>query len=395
MISLIEQSQRIINSVRSDYKRFLYYKINWNNRLIGIKGARGTGKTTIVLQWLKSLNLPASTVLYLSLDDIYFSSNSLKEAVDQFYKQGGKFLVLDEVHKYPDWSLVVKNIYDFYPELKIIFTGSSIIELSKQKGDLSRRVIMYDLPGLSYREYLGIKNIANFNPVTLSDILENKASGIISNDFRPLAHFQNYLNFGYYPFGIDNEEDIYQRINQLVRTIVEVDMAAIESFDVRNAPKMLQLVSIIAKQVPFKPNISELSEKTGIHRNTLNSYLYYLEQAKIITLLFPAGISSALLKKPEKVLFNNSTLLSALGNGNVNKGTLRETFFLSQMSSLYKVHYPKSGDFMVDEKYVFEVGGKSKSQKQLTNIDNSFVVADDLEYSVGNKLPLWLFGFLY
>ncbi len=395
MISLVEQSQRIINSVRSDYKRFLYYKINWNNRLIGIKGARGTGKTTIVLQWLKSLNLPASTVLYLSLDDIYFSSNSLKETVDLFYKQGGKILVLDEVHKYPDWSIVVKNIYDFYPELKIIFTGSSIIELSKQKGDLSRRVIMYDLPGLSYREYLGIKNIAHFNPITLTEILENKVSGIISNDFRPLAHFQNYLNFGYYPFGIDNEEDIYQRINQLVRTIVEVDMASIESFDVRNSPKMLQLISIIAKQVPFKPNISELSEKTGIHRNTLNSYLYYLEQAKIIALLFPAGISSALLKKPEKVLFNNTTLLSALGNGNNNKGTLRETFFLSQISSLYNVHYPKSGDFMVNEKYVFEIGGKTKSQKQLTNIDNSFVVADDLEYSVGNRLPLWLFGFLY
>jgi hypothetical protein len=395
MISLVEQSHRIINSVRSDYKRFLYYKINWNNRLIGIKGARGTGKTTIVLQWLKSLNLPASTVLYLSLDDIYFSSNSLKETVDLFYKQGGKILGLDEVHKYRDWSLVVKNIYDFYPELKIIFTGSSIIELSKQKGDLSRRVIMYDLPGLSYREYLGIKNIAHFNPITLAEILENKVSGIMDQEFRPLTHFQNYLNYGYYPFGIDNEEDIYQRINQLVRTIVEVDMAAIESFDVRNAPKMLQLISIIAKQVPFKPNISELSEKTGIHRNTLNSYLYYLEQAKIIMLLFPAGISSALLKKPEKVLFNNTTLLSALGNGNINKGTLRETFFLSQISSLYKVHYPKSGDFMVDEKYVFEIGGKTKSQKQLTNIGNSFVVADDLEYSVGNKLPLWLFGFLY
>jgi hypothetical protein len=254
---------------------------------------------------------------------------------------------------------------------------------------------MYDLPGLSYREYLGIKNIAHFNPITFTEILENKVSGIMDHEFRPLTHFQNYLNYGYYPFGIDNEEDIYQRINQLVRTIVEVDMAAIESFDVRNAPKMLQLISIIAKQVPFKPNISELSEKTGIHRNTLNSYLYYLEQAKIIMLLFPAGISSALLKKPEKVLFNNTTLLSALGNGNINKGTLRETFFLSQISSLYKVHYPKSGDFMVDEKYVFEIGGKTKSQKQLTNIGNSFVVADDLEYSVGNRLPLWLFGFLY
>ncbi len=396
---LFEKSQRLIKNQKIEYKRFLFDKINWENKLIGIKGARGTGKSTLMLQYLKSLKYAHNKVLYLSLDDIYFASNSLIDLVDQFYKQGGKLLVLDEIHKYESWTQVLKNIYDFYPELKIIFSGSSILELSSQKADLSRRILMYDLPGLSYREYLGIKKIAFLNSLNLEEILNGseKIDEITSNEFRPLEHFQNYLNYGYYPFGLDNEVDLYQRVNQLVRTIVEIDMSELSSFDKRNAAKILHLIGIIAQQVPFKPNLSDLAVKTTIHRNTLHSYLSYLEQAKIVQLLYPSGISTAMLKKPEKIFLNNSSILKALGGQNVNKGTIRETFVLSQLSVEHQVHYPKTGDFLVDQQYLLEVGGKTKGFNQLTDKDKyqSYVVADDLEYIVGKKIPIWLFGFLY
>ncbi len=397
MISLLEQSENVLTHTALDFRRYLFDKIRWNNRLIGIKGARGTGKTTLLLQWLKQQNMPADKAAYFSLDDLYFTQHSLKETIRDFHRQGGKILVLDEVHKYKNWSAEIKNSYDFFPDLKIVFTGSSIINISKQQGDLSRRALIYELPGLSFREYLSIKNVLTIPVMSLEELLKNpgQIKQHVPKDFRPVQHFNEYLSKGYYPFVLEDPESVHQKINQLIRTIVEYDMAELEDFDIRNAKKMLQLVYVIAQQVPFKPNISALAEKTGIHRNTLNNYLHYLEQAKIITLLYPAGRSTTVLQKPEKIFLNNTNLLYSLAEEQVEKGSLRETFFLSQVHPFYKVHLPKRGDFIVNNKYTFEIGGKTKDQKQIRNMQNAWLVKDDIETPVAGVLPLWMFGMLY
>ena len=397
MNTLLEQSEYLLSNTTLDFKRFLFNEIKWNNRLIGIKGARGTGKTTLSLQWLKQQDLPVTKAAYFSLDDLYFTNNSLKETIAQFHKQGGKMLVLDEVHKYKNWSTEIKNIYDIYTGIKIIFTGSSIIDISRQEGDLSRRAVVYELPGLSYREFLSLKYNLQLPIFSLNDILKD-ASALkkqLPKSFRPLEYFNEYLQTGYYPFMMEDNETVHQKINQLIRTIVEYDMAELKDFDIRNAKKILQLMYVISQQVPFKPNLVTLAEKTNIHRNSLNNYLHYLEQAKLISLLQAAGKSTAVLQKPEKIYLNNTNLLYALAEQQVDKGNLRETFFLSQLNAVSKIAMPKQGDFFVDNKYTFEVGGKEKSIKQIASIKNAWVVKDDLEFPIGNELPLWMFGLLY
>ena len=397
MNAILEQSEYLLSNTKLDFKRFLFNQIKWSNRLIGIKGARGTGKTTLSLQWLKQQDLPVSKAAYFSLDDLYFTNHSLKEVVTQFHKEGGEMLVLDEVHKYKNWATEIKNIYDIYSGLKIVFTGSSIIDISRQEGDLSRRAVIYELPGLSYREFLSLKYNIELPVFSFNEIL-NDASTLkkqLPNAFRPLAFFNEYLQTGYYPFMMEDNESVHQKINQLIRTIVEYDMAELKDFDIRNAKKVLQLIYVIAQQVPFKPNLVSLAEKTNIHRNSLNNYLHYLEQAKLISLLQPAGKSTAILQKPEKIYLHNTNLLYALAELHVDRENVRESFFLSQLNVVSKIAMPKQGDFFVDNKYTFEVGGKGKSQKQIEGIKNAWVVKDDLEYPVGKDLPLWMFGCLY
>lgn len=394
---LLEQSEYLLENTSLEFKRFLFTEISWKNRLIGIKGARGTGKTTLCLQWLKEQNLTSSKAAYFSLDDLYFTNHSLKDTITQFHKQGGKMLVLDEVHKYRNWSVEIKNSYDVYTDLKIVFTGSSIIDISRQQGDLSRRAVMYELPGLSYREFLSMKYSMHIPAYTLNDLLDDAGSfkRRLPRGFRPLEYFSEYLQTGYYPFMIEDTQTVHRKINQLIRTIVEYDMAELKDFDIRNAKKVLQLMYVIAQQVPFKPNIVKLSEKTEIHRNSLNNYLYYLEQAKLISLLQPAGRSTSTLQKPEKIYLNNTNLVYALAESQVEKGNLRETFFYSQVAAIGKIDMPKQGDFLVNNRYTFEVGGKDKSRKQLIGVKNARVVKDDMEYPVGGELPLWMFGLLY
>jgi predicted AAA+ superfamily ATPase len=256
---------------------------------------------------------------------------------------------------------------------------------------------MYELQGLSYREYLLLRGIVDLKAINLDDLLfsNEQIKKLLPKEFRPLAHFKDYLNYGYYPFGLADTSSVHQRINQLIRTIVEVDMAELKEFDLRNARKLLQLVYVIAQQVPFKPNLSQLADKIGIHRNSLNSYLYYLDQAKIISLLYTAGNSIAVLQKPEKIYLNNCTLLAALAEEQLNIGTVRETFFLSQLRPMYQIHLPKQGDFVVNGKYTFEIGGKGKGHKQLGDLPNAWVVKDDTELPVLRTIPLWMFGLLY
>ncbi|MEZ5032404.1 MAG: ATP-binding protein [Saprospiraceae bacterium] len=394
---LLGQSAHLLDHVPTGFRRFLHQDIRWTNRLIGVKGARGTGKTTLLLQWLKDQNLPPDKGAYFSLDDLYFTTFQLKDAVHEFYRSGGKILVLDEVHKYQNWAQEIKNCHDFYPGLKIIFTGSSIMELSQMTGDLSRRALMYNLPGLSFREYLLMKGIADFPRIDLHDLISNPhhVKECIPSEFQPHPHFRNYLQRGTYPYLLEDEEAVHHRIKQLVRTIVEVDMAEIQGLDIRNARKLLQLIYIIAQQVPFKPNLSSLSERTNIHRNSLNPYLHYLEQAQLLRLIHPAGISVATLQKPEKIYLQNTTLLNALASSNVNAGTIRETFFLDQLTVHHLVNIPKHGDFIVDETYTFEIGGKRKNKTQIKDIPQSYIVRDDQDIPIGNSLPLWYFGLLY
>jgi len=351
----------------------------------------------LLLQWLKSLDLPITTAAYFSLDDLYFTKNTLKETAIAFMKGGGKILVLDEVHKYPNWSVELKNLHDFYPDLQIVFTSSSIVELSRQEGDLSRRALIYELTGLSFREFLYLKYKIELPTLSLSELIENPKSyqKQVPNSFRPLKYFPEYLATGFYPFTISEPLTAHQRINQMIRTIVEYDMAELPDFDIRNAKKLLQLVYVIAQQVPFKPNISELALKTGIHRNSLNNYLVFLERAALIHLLQPAGISTAILQKPEKIYLNNTNLMVALAQEKANIGTLRETFLLAMLKPFHNVAMPKAGDFLVNDTLTLEVGGKSKTDKQIADLPNAYVVKDQLEWPLGNQLPLWLFGMGY
>ncbi len=397
MIELYELSDTLVQNVSLHFQRYLLEEINWKNRLIGIKGARGTGKTTLLLQWLRKQGMPSSKAIYISADDIYFTTHTLVETGQAFYNRGGKILVLDEVHKYPYWAQEIKNLYDRYQDLRIIFTGSSIINISKQAGDLSRRARMYELHGLSYREYLKMNRILDVMPIPLSKIIaeKNVIRKMFPSGFRPLEHFMEYLTYGYYPFYKEDREGYPVRLRQLVRLIIESDMAELKGFDIRNAKKMLQLIYIIAQQVPFKPNIQKLSVKSNIHRNSMSNYLYFLEEARLTGMLYPSGISIATLQKPEKIFLNNTNLLFALAESNPEQGTVRETYFFNQLQDRHLLRLPKTGDFEVDGKHIFEIGGKTKTTKQLKRISDAFVVKDNMEYPAGNALPLWLFGFLY
>lgn len=397
MFELLEQSELFVSKVPADFKRYLYNRINWKNRLIGIKGARGTGKTTLILQRLKQLSLLADKAAYLSLDDMYFTDHSLIEFARSFYKQGGEYLFLDEVHKYPNWAREIKNLYDTFPELNIVFTGSSIMNISRQEVDLSRRALIYELFGLSYREYLAFKGVFNKPPLSFEDILLKKdyLRDEFPDSFRPYQHFRDYLSHGYYPFFEEDLFGYHQRLRQLIRVIVEYDMAELKGFDIRNAKKMLQLVQVLSEQVPFKPNLVKLAEKTKIHRNTLTSYFYFLEEARLVKLLYSEGISISQLQKPEKIYLDNTNLIKAMAVSTPSAGTLREIFFLNQLHVDHHVNQSKKADFVVDKKYTFEIGGLNKDSKQIDDVDNAYLVKDELEYPIGKALPLWIFGFLY
>lgn len=397
MEAILQKSESLVNQVNLDFKRYLFDQIKWNNRLIGIKGSRGTGKTTLLLQYLKGLNLKPKEAAYFTLDDLYFTANSLVETAEQFYRGGGKFLFLDEVHKYEGWSRHIKNLYDFYPDLKIVFTGSSIIDIAREEADLSRRALMYHLQGLSYREYLSFLKVLSVPAFTLEELLDpdrhwRKA---FPSNFRPMEHFNNYLRHGYYPFFAEDPESLSDRLQQLIRIIVEYDMAELHDFDIRNARKMLQLFYILATNVPYKPNITELAQKSSVHRNTITNYLSFLEQAQLIRQLYHTGISIATLQKPEKIYLDNTNLAYALSNIQPNEGNLRETFFANQVAAKYKLNYTNTGDFIVNGKWTFEIGGKNKSRKQIKDLQNAYRVIADIEFPATDALPLWLFGFLY
>ncbi|SFW66170.1 hypothetical protein SAMN02927921_03092 [Sinomicrobium oceani] len=396
MEALLNKSVRLVRGVKTDSVRYLFDKIVWNNRLIGIKGARGTGKTTLLLQRLKALSLPPHQATYWTLDDLYFTDSGLADTARLFYNRGGRILFLDEVHKYPAWSQHIKNLYDEYDDLQIIFTGSSIIDIAKEEVDLSRRALMYTLYGMSYREYMNFKYRSELPVLSFGEIISGTQvwQDKFPEKFRPLEYFAEYLQQGYYPFSLEDEEGFATRLQQVIRIIVEYDMAQLSGFDIKNAQKLLQLLYILSANVPFKPNISELARKSHIHRNTINEYLHFLEEAQLIRLVYPAGISVSTLQKPEKIFLNNSNLAFALAPNATDKGNLRETFFASQMAVHHKISLPKQGDFTINDTYVFEIGGKQKGRKQIEGMEHAFVVVDDVDFPALH-IPLWVFGMLY
>jgi len=377
--------------------RSLMDEIHWNDRLIGIKGGRGVGKTTLLLQYIKKNFTPGKDNLYVSLDDVYFSGNSLTDFTEEFVMNGGKYLFLDEVHRYDKWSQSLKNIYDDYPDLKVVFTGSSVLDIIQSKADLSRRAIVYKMKGLSFREYLLLTNKLKWSEFSLNEILENHEliSMEIAAKIKPVKEFKEYLKTGYYPFFQEYPETYHQRLEQVISLVLENDITALKPVNLEGVKKLKQLLYVLSTSVPFKPNISKLAEKTGISRNSLVQYLHYLDEAEVLNLLFRDTAGISLLQKPEKIYFENPNLAYTLGYNNTEPGNLRETFFINQVAVKNQISYTEKGDFKVNDRYVFEVGGKNKSQSQLKNIDNAWLALDDIEYGFQNKIPLWLFGFLY
>jgi predicted AAA+ superfamily ATPase len=389
-------SDEAVRRTSTTFKRFLHDQIIWDTRLIGISGARGSGKTVMLLQYLKSFS-DTENGLYVSLDDLFFTENKLVYFAEDFAKYGGTYLLLDEVHKYPNWSQEIKNIYDSIPDLKVVFTSSSALEIHKGSHDLSRRAVMYHLPGLSFREFVEIKYKIKIPVFTLDEILNhnNRLVPQVLDKIKPLPLFKEYLQEGFYPFFLDTKSDYLKQLITAINLVIESDLPAIHKIEFSSIIKIKNLLYVISQIVPFKPNIEKLSRQTNTTRETLLKYLYFLDKAQVVQWLGSDSFGINYLNKPEKLYLGNSNIAYALAENNVDIGNIRETFFLNQLSVNHKVTYPKTGDFLVDEKYLFEVGGKSKTQKQISGIENSYIAADDIEYGFRNKIPLWLFGFMY
>lgn len=379
------------------FKRYLYNQLDWNARLNIIVGMRGVGKTTMMLQHARE-HLPFdNSVIYISIDDIYFTTNSLIDFAEEFNKRGGKYLLIDEVQKYEGWSREVKMIYDNFPEIQITVSGSSAIEILKGEGDLSRRAIINRLQGLSFREFIELKYQQPFPVWTLSEILKNpvEKAFLIATKIKPIKLFEEYIQAGYYPFAVEDERNFQQRMMQIINTIIESDIPAVNSIDYNAVLKMKKLLGIIAESVPFKPNITKLANQLSLSRETFLKYLQLLAKADIISLMYSLVKGVSALNKPEKIYLNNPNIAYLLADSNANTGNIRETFFMNQLQHIHNVEYPVKGDFLVDETYTFEVGGKNKTTQQIAGIENAYVVADNIEIPVGNKIPLWMFGFLY
>lgn len=394
---LFEKFQKKLSFVSLGFKRSLLDQINWNARLIGIKGARGVGKTTLMLQYIKE-NLPLDqSTLYVSLDNIWFAENKLSDLVDLFVKRGGRFLFLDEVHKYPNWSQEIKNIYDDYPELKVVFTGSSLLEILNARADLSRRSVIYTLQGLSFREYLGLIGQGDFKSLSFQEVLTNHISLAqeISSRIKPLVYFDQYLRFGYFPFFQEEQDLYYHRLGEVINMTLEVELPMLRKVEISYVQKLKQLLQIISESAPFTPNVSKLAERIGVNRNTFATYLNFLQEANLTKNLYKDASGITVLQKPDKIYLENTNFQFALAPQTADRGSVRETFVANQLSYLHQIEYADQGDFKVNGKVVFEVGGKNKKQRQIENLNDSYILSDDIEIGFGNRIPIWLIGFLY
>ncbi len=389
METLFQKQQLLLSRTNLSYKRYMYDKFPWESRMAGLVGPRGVGKTTMLLQYIKEQNNPDA--LYVSADDIYFSNHRLIDLADEFYKNGGKHFFIDEIHKYNDWSLELKNIYDSFPDLKVSFTGSSILDIRKGMADLSRRALMFSMQGFSFREYLKFKHNIDVQVHSFEEIISNHCT-LIDSVEHPLPLFREYLKNGYYPMA--KEDNLAIRLGQILNITLEVDIPQFANLSVTTARKLKKLLLVIASSVPFKPNFVSLAGKLEVSRNSLDDYLTLMEDAGLIFRLRNQAKGIIGLEKVEKVYLDNTNLIYYLSEKEPEIGNIRETFFLNQMRVNHAVASSSVGDFKIDQ-YTFEVGGKSKSQEQIKNRANAFIVKDNIEYGYKNVVPLWAFGLNY
>jgi predicted AAA+ superfamily ATPase len=389
MQTLFEYSNRLISNVDKKFTRYLYNTIHWENRLIGIVGPRGVGKTTLVLQYIKN-NLDVRHTLYVSAEDFYFAKHRLSDLASDFVKWGGKYLFIDEIHKYPDWSNELKLIYDYHNHLKVVFTGSSVLDLKKGSSDLSRRAVLYNLQGLSFREYLMLFHHIEVPVFNLNEILNHQVK--VPQMAHPLPLFADYLKSGYYPFALEPDFDL--KLLQVVHQTLESDIPVYAGMNVSKGRQLKQLMAIIAESVPFKPNMTKISEILAISRNVIADYLLYMEEAGMLAQLREDTKGIRGLGKINKVYLDNTNLVYILAGENANRGNIRETFFLNQCRVHHQIVSSNLADFKMEDKD-FEVGGKNKGLKQIKTAENGFLVKDDIETGFFNTIPLWHFGLMY
>lgn len=394
---LYQTSERLVGDVSLGLYRYFYDKLAWELPMLCVKGARGIGKSTAFLQYIKE-HFKGNEAIYVSLDNIWFSEHRLIELADYHYQRGGTHLFLDEVHRYPykNWMQELKNINDSYPHLHVFFTGSSLLKIDNSVADLSRRCIFYDIQGLSFREYLKFEDVADFPAVSLSEILSHhlEIAREICSKIKPLKYFNEYLLKGYYPYYKLHESTYYAAVQQTVSAIIDDDLRSVEDIEAVTVKKVKRLMHILSQMTPYTPNISKLGQTIEATRNQTSSILQTLEKAALINNLYKEKDDMSQLTKPEKVYLENTNLMHAL-SGNVDKGTDRETFFANQLKESHQVTFSGNGDFLIDGKYTIEVGGKNKTFDQIKDMPESYVASDDIEYGHNNRIPLWLFGFMY
>ena len=393
MLNLIEQYQeRFLKNFNTTYKRYLYNEINFSEKLIGIVGARGTGKTTMLFQKLIELKAQNKKALYVSLDYPFLGSASLSELAFEFVDNGGEYLLLDEVHKYEDFAAHLKTIYDMSP-LNVIFTGSSAVSILNAKSDLSRRVSVFSLEGLSLREFLELENGMTIDKFSLEAILKNHQA--IANDLKiKLSQFKKYLKFGYYPFYFNKQSLYYESLLNTINLSIDVDLTSLELVEQKYTYKIKKLLEVVYQSEPFEVNYTKIAALAEISRAKLYDYIVYLNNARLVNMIDEQSRGLSKLVKPAKIYMNNTKLIYAYGD-DCKAGTIRETFFANQLKVKHRLSIPKQGDFIVDDKFIFEVGGKNKSFEQIKDISDSYIAADEIETGSGNKIPLWLFGLLY
>lgn len=397
MESLYLFQEQLIRATSFLFRRDFLDEIEWNERLIGLIGARGVGKTTLMLQHLTENTTSREETLYITIDNLAMSLDSLFSLAETFYKSGGKRLYIDEIHKFPNWALEIKNIYDLLPGLKVVFSGSSILKIMNNEVDLSRRAVIYPVSGLSFREFLQIKLSTNFPAYKLEEILKSHESitSTLTRSFQPLAWLNQYMKFGHYPYFLQSENTYGIKLNSTINYILENEISPVLKADLKTTQKLKRLLNIISASVPFQPNIVKLAEALELNRATLLTYLSLLDTADITNSLYNTGSFYGKLSKPGKILLVHPNLAFCLNPENINPGSLRESFVVNQLKNKYKVELSNSADFFIDEKFTFEIGGKGKTKRQIKNITESYIIADDIEVGYQNKIPMWLLGFLY
>ncbi|MBQ6761915.1 MAG: ATP-binding protein [Bacteroidales bacterium] len=398
METLFKKHRKLISQVTTNIIREAMNTIPWEKQLVAIRGSRGVGKTTLMRQYIKlNYGIQAGEALYCLMDSMYFTSHSLLDLAERFHLMGGKHLFLDEVHKYPSWSKEIKEIIDLYPEMKVTFSGSSLLQILNADADLSRRVRSQDLAGLSFREYLRFYHGIELPVFKLEEILSNPDAICtrVCEACHPQPLFESYLRAGYYPFYDGDVEDYYSRIENVVIFIIDQEMTEFCGVAPANTRKLKAMLMFLCDNVPYKVNIAKLASYLELNKATVLSYLSGMKKAELLHLLYSSNVSVTKMQKPDKIYVHNPNILYALGSRE-NIGTVRECFFVNQLSKGHTVEYGKtSGDFLIDGRITVEVGGKDKSFEQIADIPDSYVFADEMEFPVGKKLPLWLAGFLY